>query len=67
MWIKPYPANVENKVSKWQMGFNLAFKGLSGCLFMWHLILYWSFKSLIPYLKVDIIFLCHQVTFMAVL
>ena len=31
--INPYPANVENKVSynasKWQMGFNLAFKGLN--------------------------------------
>jgi hypothetical protein len=32
-YINPYPANVENKVisynaSKWQMGFNSAFKGL---------------------------------------
>jgi hypothetical protein len=31
--LNPYPANVENKVSsynasKWQMGFNLEFKGL---------------------------------------
>ena len=31
--FNPYPANVENKVSyynasRWQMGFNLAFKGL---------------------------------------
>jgi hypothetical protein len=35
--INPYPANVENKVSsynasKWQMGFNSAFKGLNAKL-----------------------------------
>jgi hypothetical protein len=26
--VNPYPAKVENNASKWQMGFNLAFKGL---------------------------------------
>ena len=26
--VNPYPANVENMVRKWQMGFNSAFKGL---------------------------------------
>ena len=33
VYFNPYPANVENMVSpnnasKWQMGFNLAYKGL---------------------------------------
>jgi hypothetical protein len=39
--IKPYPANVENRVSssRWQMGFNLAFKGLSILLLLLLLLL----------------------------
>jgi len=26
--LNPYPANVENNASRWQMGFNSAFKGI---------------------------------------
>jgi hypothetical protein len=42
----PYPANVENNASRWQMGFNSACKGL-----MWYLIRIRLFFPKSHYLK----------------